>query len=384
MISGGDREAECFSDKCKGIGASFLACISRPPAIGNKSAVPQTRENVSRGESIVLSANHFIKGGSRSDNRSMKPKRAAGLAFLFAALSSGAFSEEALRVSVAAREKIVERAIHYIGKPYRYGGTEPTGFDCSGLVYLVYRESTGARSPRTVDGLWRWMEAIPKSELQAGDLVFFRNEGVVDHVGIYIGDWSFVHAVSDRQYPVVIKSSFNEPYWAARFAGAGRVLPASGGWEIRTPFECAILLGEAFVPRGVEFRFGVCASFAGKEIGLRLGAEYDGMLGVFRAPLMLSLSPDGNFRVFAGPALCIGKPEFRGEGGAGREYEPSGGLLGVAGISWKPASIGIGGREVGAFGEIVYEGYRDLSGFPQDWRLDARARIRIGFGLEIR
>ena len=284
---------------------------------------------------------------------------------------------------VQAREKIVDLAVAYIGKPYRYGGNDPSGFDCSGFVFYVYRQAVGAKPPRTVREQWDFVEVIPKDSLQEGDLVFFRNEGVIDHVGIYIGGNLFVHAASDRLIPAVIKTSLKEMYWASRFAGAGRVVTASGDLGITVPVSAAIVLSNGSGIRGVEVGAGLVLPLFGGEIGVELRAEYDAMLGVTRVPALVTLSPDKRLKVFAGPALCFGTPILR-EGGSEREYEAAGGFLGVVGISWKPVSFKVGKLRLGFVGEIAYEGYLDVSGLAPDGLADAAARLRIGFGVEIR
>ncbi|MBI4317468.1 MAG: LysM peptidoglycan-binding domain-containing protein [Chloroflexi bacterium] len=117
--------------------------------------------------------------------------------------------------------KIVEVASKYLGYPYRWGGTTPAGFDCSGYVWYVYRN---AGVPITRD-LWGQLQAGPRirqENLLPGDLVFFENTYTVglSHNGIYIGGGRFIHAASERVG--VIVSSLSEQYWAARYYGANR------------------------------------------------------------------------------------------------------------------------------------------------------------------
>ncbi|MDP2792132.1 MAG: C40 family peptidase [Rectinemataceae bacterium] len=281
------------------------------------------------------------------------------------------------------RGKIVDLAVSFMGRPYKFGGSEPSGFDCSGLVFHVYSHTVGGKIPRTAREQMEFADPVAKASLQEGDLVFFRNDGVVDHVGIYIGGGYFVHSVSDRLIPGVIQSSLKEMYWASRFAGGGRIIPASGDIGIPVPVFANITLSNGFGLRGAEAGVGVVLPFTGGEIGLEVRVEYDGMLGVVRTPALLSISPDRKVKFFAGPALCFGAPIFR-EGGGERTYEAAGGVFGVAGISWKPLAFKVGKVSVGLVGELVYEGYRDTSGLGQDTLADAAARIKVGFGVEIR
>ena len=84
-------------------------------------------------------------------------------------------------------------ALAQVGVPYRYGGQSPSGFDCSGLVHYAYLDA-GVSTPRTTQQLWSAARTIEQDELQAGDLLFFRIDGKMSHVGIYLGEGRFVHA----------------------------------------------------------------------------------------------------------------------------------------------------------------------------------------------
>jgi cell wall-associated NlpC family hydrolase len=84
-------------------------------------------------------------------------------------------------------------ALAQVGVPYRYGGQSPRGFDCSGLVHYAYLEA-GVSTPRTTRQLWSAARTIGQDELQAGDLLFFRIDGKMSHVGMYLGERRFVHA----------------------------------------------------------------------------------------------------------------------------------------------------------------------------------------------
>jgi murein DD-endopeptidase len=107
-----------------------------------------------------------------------------------------------------------------VGAPYRYGGSSPRGFDCSGLVYYSYREA-GLQVPRTTGEQYRQSERISLASLQRGDLLFFRiSRAKISHVGIYAGDGRFIHAPSGGKQ--VSYASLNDPYWKSRVIGAGR------------------------------------------------------------------------------------------------------------------------------------------------------------------
>jgi len=117
--------------------------------------------------------------------------------------------------------EIAHAAEALIGSPYQYGGSGPDTFDCSGLVSYVHREF-GFSTPRTAAQQFAAAEPVARSNLRAGDLVFFRlSGGSVSHVGIYIGGNEFVHAPQSGTRVRV--ANLDDDYYRARFAGGGRL-----------------------------------------------------------------------------------------------------------------------------------------------------------------
>lgn len=113
-------------------------------------------------------------------------------------------------------------ALDFRGTPYRNGGADPNGFDCSGFVWYVFAQH-GIALPRVVEDQYRVGVKIDPADLQPGDLVFFSTvTRGASHVGIAIGGDSFVHAPSSTG--VVRVERLSASYWAARFLGAKRVL----------------------------------------------------------------------------------------------------------------------------------------------------------------
>jgi cell wall-associated NlpC family hydrolase len=115
---------------------------------------------------------------------------------------------------------IANAALALQGSPYRSGGTDPSGFDCSGLVQYVFAEY-GVASPRLVRDQYTWGRPLRANEIAPGDLVFFATDSGVSHVGIAIGEGRFVHAPSARG--MVRVESLGSEYWSRRFVGARRV-----------------------------------------------------------------------------------------------------------------------------------------------------------------
>jgi cell wall-associated NlpC family hydrolase len=116
---------------------------------------------------------------------------------------------------------IAGTALSFRGVTYRNGGSDPSGFDCSGLVWYVFGQH-GLRVPRTVGEQYRAGSQIDVGALAPGDLVFFDTQGAgATHVGISIGGDEFVHAPSSRGEVRVER--LRAGYWRERFVGARRI-----------------------------------------------------------------------------------------------------------------------------------------------------------------
>lgn len=120
-------------------------------------------------------------------------------------------------ISPADYGGIVSLALSKQGKPYVWGASGPNSFDCSGFVYWVFKQF-GTYLPRAVRGQYKSGISISKSDLQQGDLVFFKN---FTHVGIYIGNGNFVHAPHNGT--VVRVESLSRPYRIRNYCGACRI-----------------------------------------------------------------------------------------------------------------------------------------------------------------
>ena len=130
-----------------------------------------------------------------------------------------------LTESASSNGDIADAAKAYLGTRYVYGGTSPSGFDCSGFTMYVYSQH-GYSLPHSATSQWQsglGTRVYPISELQAGDLVFFndpsRNAGkACSHAGIYIGDGQFIHSSSSRSGGVIV-SSLTSGYYNTYFVG---------------------------------------------------------------------------------------------------------------------------------------------------------------------
>ncbi len=124
-------------------------------------------------------------------------------------------------------DALVEFALQFVGYDYVWGAEHPDdGFDCSGLVYYVYRHF-GYMVGRTATNQWYYEDSweVSRDELLPGDLMFFHdgNPYEISHIGIYIGDGLFVHAANSNRGVVV--DSIDNDYYVRHYFGARRIIP---------------------------------------------------------------------------------------------------------------------------------------------------------------
>jgi cell wall-associated NlpC family hydrolase len=139
---------------------------------------------------------------------------ASAVALLCAATTASA-------APVAAGDQVAQLAEQYVGSRYAWGGTSPAGFDCTGFVLFVFGQF-GIDLPHDEAGQLASGPAVAAEDLQPGDVLVFANtyRRGLSHVGIYLGDGRFVHAVDERVGVTV--SDLWDAYWSPRFVGASR------------------------------------------------------------------------------------------------------------------------------------------------------------------
>ena len=121
----------------------------------------------------------------------------------------------------AKRTAVLDYAAKFLGVPYVYGGSTPSGFDCSGFTSYVYK-NTVCSIERVAQAQFDTTTRVSRDELLPGDLVFFGSSAYsISHVGIYVGDDEFIHAPHTGD---VVKYESLSGSYASRFQGGGRVI----------------------------------------------------------------------------------------------------------------------------------------------------------------
>jgi hypothetical protein len=341
----------------------------------------------------------------------------------------GASSDDKARAYLEARNRVINASEKYLNTPYRYGGINSSGLDCSGFIYVSFKDALGVNLPRSSTGLYSWTELISIEKAQPGDLLFFKTDttGSITHVGLYLGGRNFIHSASAGPRTGVIHSTLDERYWNRAFAGAGRVFPeipsgysvnnahvanaagTDGGHprlrppDISPPASSSestgsgrFLVGVAIAPtwngflkdsehvvRGFASQIRIAAdtySFGTRMIfGLEARPEYDGALGVFRLPITLSWGPNDQIRIFAGPVFSFGDASLSTEDGT-RHYSGGTSWLGTIGLTAAPFIYETDAGEFAPYLEIAWQSYYTSSG-GTNVNADFSAGFRFSTGI---
>ncbi len=142
---------------------------------------------------------------------------------------------EAVRNMKADERLLVDEAMTWLGTPYRYGGKDYSGTDCSGMTMQVYNKALGIAIPRNSAEQQKYCKTIKKGALSPGDLVFFctgKNKSRVSHVGIYIGQGQFIHSSSSKG---VIISNIDERYYTSNYHSSGYVARNPAKYSVKPP-----------------------------------------------------------------------------------------------------------------------------------------------------
>ena len=165
-----------------------------------------------RSDLVTLLEKPYYNSGSSSSGSSYSSATGYDNSY-----SSGSSSSS----STSLGQQIAVFGMQYVGYPYVYGGTSPSGFDCSGFVQYIYRQF-GYSINRTATAQLANGYYVSYDSLMPGDLVFFGSGSSASHVGMYIGGGEFVHAANSRSGVKI--SSLSESWYAARYIGARRIV----------------------------------------------------------------------------------------------------------------------------------------------------------------
>jgi len=354
---------------------------------------------------------------------------------------SSATNEEKTLAYIKARQIIIEESKKHLGTPYKYGGITKSGMDCSGFLFLSFKEALGVSLPRSSSGLYTWTDSITLEAAQPGDLLFFRT-GVnknITHVGLYLGDGEFIHAASSGPKTGVIISSLSEDYWARTYAGAGRAFPevpsnfnlntsdnktedktkggstsvieneiyndassdASGPRKLflrkpdKTPGVDKLHMGAAIAPlwngyiKGTEIIRGFSSNLyiyietysLGRRnvFGLEIRPEFDAVFGIFNLPITISWGLSDRFRIFAGPLFSFGKAVIEIEEDK-RHYSGKTKVLGTIGITIAPFAIPTKIGNFNPYAEFAWQSFFSDND-KKNFNADIAAGFRISTGI---
>ncbi len=314
------------------------------------------------------------KGCKKTDNARMRRRTPLAGALILAlsvlyAQSPYGGDEESPRL------RLIRAARAYLGVPYVRGGTTVAGMDCSGLVYRSALDSLDIALPRTVSALSRRSQRIDDKAREPGDLLFFNTTGSLSHVGIFLGNGSFIHAASDGPETGVIISSLSEAYWSRTYRHAGRILNQEG-IQIPEPDQetapsvnpfpfmgaCAIRLNLTlgpiwdFMPNHIPLRGGTAHAEASLMIlddfypGVGAGITYDDRTESWSVPVFFSFMTSRGFRFFIGTQLHLVADD---------ELDRSYRFPGILGFSWTSRPMSVLGQNLRFYQSVEYSNFGD-------------------------
>lgn len=204
---------------------------SQPSTSTTKATVTATSLNVRSGAGTSYSVITKLPKGTVVDvlesasNGWKKIKTSNGtIGWVSGSYLANGVVEQTSTPSTNKVQAVIDLAHKQLGKPYVWGAEGPNSFDCSGLIYYVYKNAASITLPRTSSEQYSAGVAVSRSNLKAGDLIFSSTDGTgnITHVAIYVGDGQMIHA--PRNGKNVEKVSINNSYWNKAYVGARRVL----------------------------------------------------------------------------------------------------------------------------------------------------------------
>ncbi len=172
------------------------------------------------GSKIVKGTVKPVSGSSTTTSSNKVDKKNSGISNT--KTKSSTYSDKlGIDIPKNADQELVNTIASWMGVPYKFGGIDKKGVDCSGFINNVVREVYRLQIPRMTSQIYETAKPISKKDLQEGDIVFFKISSVkVSHAGIYLYDGYFAHASTSKG---VMISRLDEAYWKKYYVGSGRL-----------------------------------------------------------------------------------------------------------------------------------------------------------------
>ncbi|MCT3320151.1 hypothetical protein EFP22_12735 [Lacticaseibacillus paracasei] len=203
-----DKLAQLAASEDAAKAAAATAAVAATPSATSTSTASSSAASSSAASSSAASSSAASSSAASSSANTSTTSASSS------ASASQAPASNTSSVSVSGGS-IASNAAKYIGVPYVYGGTSPSGFDCSGLIYYAAKEA-GINLPRTSQAQSTLGSYVSVSDLQAGDLVFWGGVGSAYHVGIYIGGGQYLHAPAPGQSVTIQSMAYFAPSFGRR------------------------------------------------------------------------------------------------------------------------------------------------------------------------
>ncbi|MCC3867542.1 C40 family peptidase [Terrisporobacter mayombei] len=218
-----------YDGKTGYVSSQYLSSSAPESSATTTKYVNTSTLNVRSGPSTSYSVIGTLSSGTKvevisTSNGWSKIKYSGKTGYVSSQYLSSSASDNSTSTSSSV-SKVISLAKTLLGKPYVWGAQGPSSFDCSGFTYYAFKNAANVSLPRVSKDQSNYGAYVSKSNLKAGDLIFFdtsgSNDGNVSHVGIYLGNNEFIHASSSKGKVVISQMS---SYYNGAFVNARRVL----------------------------------------------------------------------------------------------------------------------------------------------------------------